>query len=430
MLPQQPSNRDNFEIAIICALPLEYDAVSYIFDEFWDEDGDQYGKAPGDPNCYTTGRIGNYNVVLALLPHMGLTSAASAAASMRSSYTGLQLALLVGVCGAVPRGQDDNEILLGDVVISKAVIHYDFGRQYPDKFVRKNTIGDSLGRPNKAIRNLLATLETDRGLDGLENRTAYFLQQVQSKVAETRRQGKYDYPGIVKDQLFKSTHRHKHRVSPKCICRDCVNESDPTCDEALVASCADLGCDGRELMARERCGQSGSTRGQPSVHLGSVASGHVVMKSATHRDIVAKETCVIAFEMEGAGVWDEVPSIVVKGVCDYADCHKHKGWQNFAAATAASATKAVLERYIRTDRSANAPVGEGEYAHDGPSCQRTLIKAESGSRPGFDVGMRLQQSPDLGFLKMSNANTDQKLAQMLLILEGEFTSLSSSAYQC
>ena len=29
--------------------------------------------------------------------------------------------------------------------------------------------------------------------------------------------------------------------------------------------------------------------------------------------------------MEGAGDWDEMPCIVVKGVCDYADCHKHKG---------------------------------------------------------------------------------------------------------
>jgi nucleoside phosphorylase len=53
--------------------------------------------------------------------------------------------------------------------------------------------------------------------------------------------------------------------------------------------------------------------------------------------------------MEGNGVWDEVPCIVVKGVCDYADSHKNKEWQNFAAATAASASKAILERYIRVE---------------------------------------------------------------------------------
>src|SRR6185312_3651281 len=38
-------------------------------------------------------------------------------------------------------------------------------------------------------------------------------------------------------------------------------------------------------------------------------------------------------------------------ICDYADSHKNKEWQNFAAATAASASKAILERYIQTDKS-------------------------------------------------------------------------------
>ncbi|WYZ45759.1 hypothetical protein EsH8_VIII_001075 [Colletotrichum jinshuiense] len=44
--------------------------------------------------------------------------------------------------------------------------------------------------------------------------------------------------------------------------------------------------------------------------------------------------------MEGAGVWDEAPCIVVKGICDYADNHKKKTWQVYAAATAASVLKA------------------------------------------------------------------------------------------
>jgi hypothetical protein len=51
---------------------------------------------------------------------------------------------------------------------------------------------------------------------------------------------------------------------------------------------------------------------------------------------------------------DVVPCIVVKGICDYADAHKQKGWQNFAAATAASAAKAILERYTQTDRVQDA----------------------------------------------------------------------------
>src|SRR5438034_9949769 len=163
-----PSCREDFEIAIICALPLEYDAVALLFDEFWDEGGDQFGRAAGDPNTYTTGRIGKYNVVLALLPHMGKVNATSAAASVRWSYIGLRLALLVGICGGVPKTGKGDEVLLGDVVISKAIVQYDFGRRYPDGFRQKDTVEDNLGRPNKDIRGLLAVLETDLGLERLQ----------------------------------------------------------------------------------------------------------------------------------------------------------------------------------------------------------------------------------------------------------------------
>ena len=87
MPPTKLNDRNDFRVAVICALPLEYDAVSYIFDEFWDEDGDQYRRANGDPNSYTPGRIGDHNVILALLPYMGKANAVSAAASLRSSYS-------------------------------------------------------------------------------------------------------------------------------------------------------------------------------------------------------------------------------------------------------------------------------------------------------------------------------------------------------
>ena len=45
-------------------------------------------------------------------------------------------------------------------------------------------------------------------------------------------------------------------------------------------------------------------------------------------------------------MWENFPaSLVIKGVCDYADSHKSKKWQNYAAATAAAATKGFLENW-------------------------------------------------------------------------------------
>ncbi|KAL6412507.1 hypothetical protein AUP68_03710 [Ilyonectria robusta] len=371
MPASRPPSRDDFEVAIICALPLEYNAAFLIFDQLWDKDGDQYGRAPGDHNSYKTGRVGKYNVVLALLPHMGKVTAASAAASMRSSYGSLRLALLVGVCGGMPRSEG-GDILLGDVIISKIVVQYDLGRLYPDKFVCKDTVSDNLGRPNTDIRNLLATFETDPGIDQLEDQTAHFLQELQDKVAQTKRQGKYNYPGTAQDKLYESTYRHKHHGSPTCLCNSCLSDSDPVCEAALSSSCDDLGCDDGHLVKRNglqskhQLELKGSKEAQqPGVHVGAVASGDMVIKSAAHRDRIAKESEVIAFEMEGAGVWDEVPCIVIKGVCDYADSHKHKGWQNFAAATAASASKAILGCYIQTDKVTKVSgESQAESSHD------------------------------------------------------------------
>jgi hypothetical protein len=75
-----------------------------------------------------------------------------------------------------------------------------------------------------------------------------------------------------------------------------------------------------------------------------------VMKSGLHRDQIASCEKVIAFEMEGAGVWDNFPTVVIKSVCDYADSHKNKKWQIYAAATAAACMKAFLEEWRTADR--------------------------------------------------------------------------------
>ncbi len=46
--------------------------------------------------------------------------------------------------------------------------------------------------------------------------------------------------------------------------------------------------------------------------------------------------------MEAAGLMDNFPCLVVRGICDYADTHKNKQWQPYAAATAAAYAKELL----------------------------------------------------------------------------------------
>ncbi|UKZ62465.1 uncharacterized protein TrAtP1_003714 [Trichoderma atroviride] len=47
----------------------------------------------------------------------------------------------------------DKELLLGDITISDTVIQYDLGRRYADGFREKDTLEESLGRPNKNVRS-------------------------------------------------------------------------------------------------------------------------------------------------------------------------------------------------------------------------------------------------------------------------------------
>ena len=131
-LPQRPISRDGFEIAIICALTLEADAVDALFDHHWDDDGPPYDKTPGDSNAYSTGTIGRHNVVLAHMPGMGKANAAMVAARFQSSFPNIKLALMVGVFGAVPFRPNGVEIVLGDVIISDGVVQFDLGRQFPE----------------------------------------------------------------------------------------------------------------------------------------------------------------------------------------------------------------------------------------------------------------------------------------------------------
>jgi hypothetical protein len=66
------------------------------------------------------------------------------------------------------------------------------------------------------------------------------------------------------------------------------------------------------------------------------------MKHAETRDTVASEYDVICFEMEAAGLMDSFHCLVIRGICDYADSHKNKKWQEYTAATAAGYAKELL----------------------------------------------------------------------------------------
>jgi len=51
---------------------------------------------------------------------------------------------------------------------------------------------------------------------------------------------------------------------------------------------------------------------------------------------------ILCVEMEAAGLMNDFPCLVFRGICDYADSHKNKQWQPYAAAVAAGYMKELL----------------------------------------------------------------------------------------
>ncbi|QGI78459.1 hypothetical protein CEK25_005188 [Fusarium fujikuroi] len=325
------------DIAILCALTLEADAVEALFDGHWTGG---YNRSEGDTNTYTLGVIGRHGVVLVHMPGMGTTHSANVATCCRSTFPGISLALMVGICGGVPFLQDGTELLLGDVVISDGLVRYDFARQYPDGCLIKNSVSESARKLPVEILGYLAKLKGLNARRRLRERATEYLTTLSNVL------GVLD-PGVENDILFESTYSHKHH--PPSSCNICIGDSGVLtgmiCGQARSASCKELRCDiGRSVARKRRRGATGNQVNlYPAVHFGKFGSGDKVMKSGEDRDRIARSEGIIAFEMEGGGAWDILPCVIIKGICDYSDSHKDKRWQAYAASTAAACTRAFLE---------------------------------------------------------------------------------------
>jgi len=283
------------------------------------------------------------------MPGMGYASAAAVASSLRASFPSIQLALVVGICGVVPiHPKTEQDIVLGDVVLSTAIVQYDFGRQYTHEFQRKKDIEDSLGRANPEIRGFLNMLQLRQNRQRLSKNLQALLQSetFQREVPTAR------YLGQHRDRLYDASYAHQHR--PDGSCNKCNNSTEP-----CSLSCDDIGCGDERIVVRNRHSLPKTRElafhpdDAPLIHFGRFGSANAVMRSGLIRDRIAKADEVIAFEMEGVGVWDQYPTVVIKAACDYADSHKNKDWQAYAAAVAACCLKAVLKEWVIPDDSAD-----------------------------------------------------------------------------
>ncbi|KAL5047116.1 nucleoside phosphorylase domain-containing protein [Aspergillus fruticulosus] len=297
------ASRDLYAVGWIAALPLERAAATAILDERHEKPLD-FDQPYSDTNSYTWGRIGEHNVVIASLAagKYGTTSAAATALPMLTSFPQIRFGLLVGIGAGISRPDKGQDIRLGDVAVSQprgnsgGVIQYDLFKAKPGN--QRDGVA-FLNSPPEVLLHALAKIQAEHELE--PPKLLKYLEEAMARYPRLVKQG-YIYQGFENDQLFKT--------------------SDPN----------------EEIQREPR----DSTN--PEIHYGIIASGNTLLKDATYRDKILEDIgdeC-ICFEMEAAGLMNNFPCIVIRGISDYADSHKNDRWQRYAAATAAAYAKELL----------------------------------------------------------------------------------------
>jgi nucleoside phosphorylase len=294
-----------YTIGWICALPTEYVAAQAFLDEEHDR---PELMAPPTKNDYVLGRIWEHNVVIATMPmgEYGIVSAARVAEEMQHTFPNIRIGLMVGIGGGVPTRHD---IRLGDIVVSNpgngmgGVLQYDFGNTIQNREFHRTGF---LDQPPTVLRTAVSGLKAQYELKGHQ-----ISQDVEKVLIKYRRlRSKYQRPDPSSDQLYQSEH---------------------------------TGNDPSFLIKRRERDEDVDT---PMIHYGLIASGNSLMKDAVVRDKLAGEMDVLCFEMEAAGLMNNFPCLVIRGICDYSDSHKNEDWQGYAAMVAAAYAKDLLARLV------------------------------------------------------------------------------------
>ncbi|KAL5040781.1 hypothetical protein BDW71DRAFT_212780 [Aspergillus fruticulosus] len=298
---------DDYTIAWVCALPLEAAAARAMLEKIHSPP-----QQIADPNAYEFGELNGHHIVIAYLPNgvYGTVSAAAVVSRMRLTFPRLQFGLMVGIGGGVP--SKHNDIRLGDVVVSKpggkhgGVIQYDYGKAIQGGQFEPTGI---LNQPPQVLLTHMSQLEAKQimGEDSISKIVGAVLEQNPNMMERFSDLGQHT------DFLFDSSYHHA--------------DTDSDCEK----------CNKEQVVNR----QPRDTR-TPYIHYGLIASGDQVMKDSETRDRLARQHGILCFEMEAAGLMNDLPTLVIRGICDYCDSHKQKQWQGYAALTAAAYAKLLL----------------------------------------------------------------------------------------
>ncbi|KAK4153199.1 hypothetical protein C8A00DRAFT_15564 [Chaetomidium leptoderma] len=290
-----PLVHGDYTIAWICALPLELAASRAMLDE-------EHPLPPnqaGDDNTYVLGRIDQHNVAMTCLPgQYGTNNAAIVATNLKRSFPSIRATLMVGIGGGAP---SQAGLYLGDVVVGTRVMQYDMGKMVAGGFFQETADAKT---PARLLNSAVSALRSKHGQHHSSSRMTSLLRSRLPNILRPNRP----------DRLFQASYEHPLGA--------------PTC----------IDCDQEKLQPR-----GARLSDEPRIHYGVIASGNRLIKDGKARDDVARRLSALCFEMEAAGMMDNLQCLPIRGICDYSDSHKNKEWQDYSAAAAAAYARELLE---------------------------------------------------------------------------------------
>ncbi|KAI6753602.1 hypothetical protein HG531_005771 [Fusarium graminearum] len=328
---------NDYTVGWVCVLPKEQTAALAMLDC----EHLALPKQPTDKNAYTLGAVGEHNVVIACLPKgmYGTNSAATVAARMLDTFPSIKFGLLVGIGAGIPP-----QVRLGDVVVSSpikqypGVVQWDFRESIKGGNFKR--IG-ALNNPPSELLTALTKVESKREMTG--PKIPQYLDDLATKYPKLKT--KYIKSDLLKDPLFSPTGVRDDRVGWIALFITIWQ---------TIAILFKFFLGWRTLASGSSAdGESSEGPRDMQVHYGLIASGNRLIKDSVLRDNINHQMGghVLCLEMEAAGLANDFPCLVIRGICDYADSGKNKDWQEHAAAVAAAFAKELLSEVLVTEVS-------------------------------------------------------------------------------
>ncbi len=332
----------HFDVCIFCALAEEVKAVIEIFSERCDAD---FADLQQDGRTYRYTTLANnsqesLNILVAWPPAYGPVETALFIQPVLKMFRP-RFAAMTGICAG-----DRRKVKLGDLIIAERAFIYDSGKFVTDEHGQQHHQHDANPRHPDAD-----TLQFVRLFDDWQDAVAEL-----SRPPSKRQQ---------RDWLLQTL------LKPATPHIDDLEEADLEAHapdwlqimKELQKGPESYLTDKRRLRDRKQVTELRFSEAFPfqdppvaKAHIAPMASGSAVRSDTPFDDVQIPVRGTVAVEMEGAAFYRAVAefpglsSLLVKGVCDYADPDKEDSYHQYAAQASAAYMLCLIQAYVTLER--------------------------------------------------------------------------------